>query len=157
MKQITEIKQLYSGQQKTYPCRLIQLDNGFGIVQHILEQDYKLDKLTLNRGMASLGFFWEKRPYNVYQWYHKKSLIGSYFNISDQTRLTVEQFSWRDLYLDILIYPDYTYKVLDRHEVAQIKEKDLLSYIQKAEHNILTDYPRIIDEINVIINRYQLN
>ncbi len=135
-----EIKKLYSGQIKQYLCSLIHLDENFGILQYRLKKDYKVNDLCLPEGTISLGFFWHNRPYNIYQWYQNNELIATYFNISDHTRLSNNEFSWRDLILDILILPGMAVKILDEQELGIITDTSLLEYIDESQKNIRNNY-----------------
>ncbi|MFP4547231.1 MAG: DUF402 domain-containing protein [Fidelibacterota bacterium] len=154
--QCLEIKKLYSGQVKKYLCSLIHLDKNFGILQYRLNRDYKVDHLYLPEGTLSLGFFWQNRPYNIYQWYQGDELTATYFNISDHTRLDSNEFSWRDLILDILIVPGMDVKILDEQELKIISDKNLLNYIVESRKNILNNYEEIIMSIDKIVNRLKL-
>ena len=153
-----EIKKLFQGPKIKFECELLHLHNRFGILKYTLDKDCQVDNINLKKGIESLGYFWESRPYNIYQWYDKNNgLIASYFNISDKTKLKVEEFYWRDLKLDILVHNDNSLIILDKEELNIINEPEILRYIQNAEKKILRDYKKIIAEINVIVKCYQLN
>ncbi|MBN2279937.1 MAG: DUF402 domain-containing protein [Candidatus Marinimicrobia bacterium] len=150
MNKCLEIKKLYNGPDRHYICDLLHLENQFGILKFVLDKEYQVDKLILPKGSVSLGFFWENRPYNIYQWYIGDHPVASYFNISDSTTLTREQFIWRDLFLDILVHSDNHLKILDEKELTVIKNPDVRKYIEKARELIMAKRHEILNEINSI-------
>ena len=151
-----EIKKLYSGLERQYLCDLIYLEKPFGILQFILDKDYHVGNLFLPKGTISLGFFWENRPYNIYQWFDKEILIASYFNISDSTQLFPNKFVWRDLILDILITANSSYKILDEDELEIIKDKEIMQYIRQSKLQIIQDYKMIIKDLDNFTHKHLL-
>ena len=147
MNKCLEIKKLYNGLEHQYLCDLLYLKNDFGILQFILDKDYYVDNLFLPKGTVSLGYFWENRPYNVYQWFDNDKLIASYFNISDSTQLSKEKFIWRDLILDILVLANLQYTILDREELDIIDQPEIHVYIDQTKSLIIKNYNSIINEL----------
>ena len=156
-KKCLEVKQLYKGSEKKFECQLIYLKNRFGILKFLLDKNYKVGNLILPKNSISLGYFWENRPYNIYQWFYRGKLLASYFNISDKTRLSRDTFFWRDLILDILVTPTNKVEVLDRDELKIVTDLHLLKYIKETEDLILKDFEKIINKLNIMVEDYQLN
>ena len=151
-----EIKKLYNGMDRQFLCDRKYLEESFGILQFILDKDYYVEDLFFPKNTISLGFYWENRPYNIYQWFDNNKLIASYFNISDSTRLSSSKFIWRDLVLDILVPVNSNYKILDQDELKAIKDKEILNYIHQAQLQIIQDHKMIIQELDDFTNRLQL-
>lgn len=150
--QCFEVKKYYNGSEKKFLCQRLHLKNGFGVLKYLLEKDYQVDDLQLSKGSVSLGFFWEGRNYNIYQWMNGNEVLATYFNISDNTTLSRNQFCWRDLILDILIKPGNDIKILDEKELEIVKNPAILQIIERTRDHILQNYKKIMDEIAEIRN-----
>lgn len=150
MKQCFEVKKLYDGSERKFSCQLLFLKNGFGILKYIMEKDYQLEDIFLTKGTISLGFFWENRNYNIYQWFNGNDLLATYFNISEATTLSEDFFTWKDLILDILITSQGGIHVLDENELNIITNPLVLKKIEITKQEILRNYQNIINEINAI-------
>jgi len=133
-----------------FDCTLLYLDarRQRGILHYLIPKNIQVDALCLLKDWQTYAFYWQERPYTLYQWFdYKKCLVGSYFNIADQVRLTPSCFRWRDLVLDILIYPDDTVKILDEDELRQAAVPNkLLNIISRSRSTIIKDHVKIIDQ-----------
>ena len=151
--QCFEVKKYYDGSERKFPCQLLILENGFGIIKYVMENDFQLEHILLPKGTISLGFFWENRNYNVYQWYSGIKPIARYFNISDFPHLTKEKFIWTDWIIDILVDGNNEIKILDEDELASIKNNRILTTIERTKKEILQNLDKIITEIDSIVDQ----
>jgi len=112
----------------------VHLEMGLGVLHYQFQQRWKVDELVLEPSMYTYAFYWSDRPCNLYLWYDKGGgYKGAYFNIVDQADLTSAQFAYRDLFVDLLVYPDGRQVFLDRHELPVDFPRELRSYVKEAE------------------------
>jgi len=133
-----------------FDCTLLYLDarRQRGILHYLVPKNTNVGALCLLKDWRTYAFYWQERPYTLYQWFDAENcLVGSYFNIADHVRLTSSCFRWRDLVLDILIYPDDTVKILDEDELRQAAVSNrLLNFISRSCSTIIKDHAKIIDQ-----------
>ncbi len=67
-RRIVEQKETLAGERRRFSCNLLALAPGEAVILYVLRRAGRVDGLALPRGMRSLGYFWEARPYNAYHW-----------------------------------------------------------------------------------------
>ena len=144
---IVEIKTTLAGERKEFNCELLQRAKGEVAVIYRMPRDVQLEDLLLPKNSISIGYFWEDRPYNVYHWIDDQcQTLALYFNICDNTRISADQVTWRDLTVDVLITPDLRCRVLDEDELPDDLDHDLRTYIETACNALCVDPERLLFE-----------
>lgn len=134
---ITEIKSTLDGKQHTFDCELVHHETGEAVIAYRMPRDLMLEDIALRKGTLSLGYFWERRPYNVYHWIDDAlDTVALYFNIADNTRIGSREIEWRDLSVDVLINPAGECRVLDEDELPVDLDAGLLAYIHSARDEL---------------------
>ncbi|HUJ17947.1 MAG TPA: DUF402 domain-containing protein [Nitrospirota bacterium] len=146
-----EKKITLSGATHRFSCELLRLDGGFGVLRYVIERPYDVSGTQLFPGDVTYALYWTDRPYTLYVWRFGGSKAAYYFNIADSVSLRPEEFSWRDLAVDVLIDADGNVRVLDENEVPDDTPLPLRSCIEAAKANILAEHERIIREANAIL------
>jgi hypothetical protein len=141
-----EMKITLFGETTTYPCELVSLKNGVGILRYVIDREYDVHGVKLLPGDETIALYWEDRPYTLYIWRRQAAQdTAYYFNIADRISLTPQEFIWRDLAVDILV--DHAgVHVLDEDELPPALDAGLLRSIREAQAHILANHPRIIKE-----------
>jgi protein associated with RNAse G/E len=103
-------------------------------------EDTPLDKIILRKGDKFIETYFTDQWFNIYEIQDKfsESIKAWYCNISYPAVFTNETITFRDLALDLLVYPDGTSKTLDLDEFNslpipdEIRSKALqsLAYLQ---------------------------
>jgi hypothetical protein len=142
-----ETKITLSGETKTYPCELISLNNGAGILRYIIDREYDVHGVKISPGDETIALYWEDRPYTLYIWRGQAAQdTAYYFNIADRISLTPREFIWRDLVVDILV-DNRGVHVLDEDELPPSLDAGLIRSIREAQAHVLANHPRIIKEV----------
>lgn len=129
-----EVKYHYSGKVWHGDCGRVHLEQGMAVLKYYFLSEWKVEDLHLGPPMYTYAFYWEDRPYNLYLWYRADgSLDAAYFNVVDSVKLSRGQVEYRDLIVDVLLYPDGSRTVLDRHELTDDMPGELLEYIEAAQ------------------------
>jgi predicted RNA-binding protein associated with RNAse of E/G family len=155
MRSCIEKKQLLSGAESTYKCELVALHNDFGILKYLLDRQQQVGNLVLQPGTVSYGFYWPGKPYVLYKWLNEDgNVMGDYLNVADSVILSVQEFSWRDLIVDVLILPTKQAEILDEDEVPESLDQELKGYIESVKQFLLQNYRGIISEASGMLDRY---
>ncbi len=159
-----ERKRYLSGGEATFECELVALEPGFGILKYVLDREFlvlparasgQVHGLALRPGHVTHAFYWTDRPYNLYWWVDERGqTLGHYFNLADSVVLSRDEFSWRDLIVDVLVLPDGQALVIDEDQVPAGLDQRLQALIQTSKCIVLRDYPAIADEATTLLARY---
>lgn len=135
--QCREVKYHYNGKVSEAECGRVFLEEGMAVMKYYFRTEWKVDELHLGPPMYTFAFYWEDSPYNLYLWYRADgSLDAAYFNVVDSVKLGRGQVEYRDLIVDVLLYPEGSWTVLDRHELTDDMPVDLLEYIEAAQAEV---------------------
>lgn len=141
-----EVKFFYNGKSAEAECGLVHLESGLGVLEYYFDRRWRVDELVLGPPMYTHAFYWTDRPYNVYLWYDGEgSFTAAYFNIADQVKLSPKRMEYRDLYVDLLMYPDGRQVLLDKHELPADFPRELRRYIEEAENRLQSEAGRTVD------------
>lgn len=138
---ITEIKTTLDGREKRFDCELLSLAPPREcVVIYRLPAEVEVEDLLLPAGTVSLGYFWQQKPFNLYQWVDDNAdTLALYFNICDNTRIHEDRVAWRDLCVDVLLTPDLRCRVLDEEELPDDIDPALRAYIDSARDHLGAD------------------
>jgi predicted RNA-binding protein associated with RNAse of E/G family len=143
-----EQKFLLCGECHEYRCELVHFTSAFGILRYIIDREYRIGRITLKPGEATLAFYWTYRPYTLYTWRHSSAGPGLYyFNIADRVSLSPTRFAWRDLVVDILVSENELPHILDEKDLPSNLNSELFDYIELSKQHILMHYRRTIEEV----------
>ncbi len=117
---ITVLKLNHLGQQVfTYSGEVLHRDSTKLILEARFGIEYiMVDEIELRRGDRFVETYYTDRWYNLYEIRDRDDdhFKGWYCNISHPAVFTDDTVSFRDLALDLLVYPDGRQLVLDREE-----------------------------------------
>lgn len=117
-------------------------------MKYITERAYQVGTIYLPAGTISFGFYFEDEPFVLYRWFSPEgNYLGDYFSVADEIKITEEEFSWRDLFVDVLIHPEGKAEVLDENEVSENLKESFQAYIRNAKERVLRSYPLILEKV----------
>ena len=152
---VTERKQKADGTWREYGCELLHLEPGLAVVEFRMQQGGAIfgTPIEVPPGSVSHGWFWTRRPYNVYRMRRADgTLIAHRFDAVADVRLSPETVEYRDLVLDWWVMPDNTLIEEDRDEfdelvaAGKLSAKDLAA-AGAAERAVFSRYRHIIDGV----------
>jgi predicted RNA-binding protein associated with RNAse of E/G family len=124
MTNITVIKQDHTGEETwRYLGNLIsRQDYEIKIEAFFDREDTQLDEIILIRGDQFLETYYSDRWYNIFEIKDKQNgkLKCWYCNIGYPAVITDDLIAYRDLALDLLVYPDGRQLVLDEDEFSAL-------------------------------------
>ena len=155
MKFCKEKKRFLSGMEVTYNCELVTLCDQFGILKYVVDRPYQVGSLTLEPDTVSYGFYWPDRPYILYKWFNGNGhAVGDYFSLADSVVLSAQEFSWRDLAVDILALPTGQIEVLDEDEIPESLDEELRTSIESGKQMVLRKYRAVVVETSKMLSQY---
>lgn len=150
-----ETKTPLTGAAQQYICERLYLEDTFGILRYIIDKEYNVGGVRLIPGDVTIALYWTDRPYTLYIWQMSGIKDAAYyFNIADSIYLLPEEFSWRDLTVDILIDMAGTVHILDENQLPAHLPDGLQSYILAAKSHVLKCYRDIIAEAMFLVKKY---
>jgi predicted RNA-binding protein associated with RNAse of E/G family len=146
--EITEVKETLAGARHTFRCGVIARRPGEVVVLFVSVAPRRVENVDLPAGTVTFGYFWTARPYNVYHWMSPAGVtLGLYVNIADGTDIAESVLSWRDLAVDLLVWPEGNVTVLDEHELPAGLDPALAARIQEATRAVVAAVPALRAEL----------
>ena len=113
-------------------------------------------------GSVSYGYFWARRPYNLYRWLDPQGkVIAHRFDAVADVRFGEDGLDYRDLILDWWALPDDTLLEEDRDELEDAIAAGAIAPADVARANeaarqVFSRYRHIIDEAVELERRWAI-
>jgi hypothetical protein len=161
---IVERKLKPDGTVREYGCTLVRLDAGLAVIEFVMEKGGSIygTPIEVPPGSVSHGYFWKRRPYNVYRMRRADgSLIAHRFDAVTDVRLAADAVEYRDLVLDWWVMADDTLIEEDRDEYDELIAAGKMTAADvarahEAERAIYSRYRHIIDDVAALERRLGL-
>jgi uncharacterized protein len=146
---VIERKIGYDGRVVEHRCRLLKAGVEDVVLFHKIEDAFTMKanqlSLTIPEGSYTLAYYWRDRAYNVYIWRDQRGeYLGSYFNIVMNTRINTEVVSFEDLIIDVLVFADGKFSVLDEEELP-------VSLVEFEGGYVLEELQLLVDKVKDIL------
>ncbi len=116
----------------SYQGRLLRrTDTSLSLEAYFNRDEVVVDELAFRRGDRMVESFYSDRWYNIFAVYAAEDdhLKAWYCNIARPARIHARHIFQEDLALDLIVYPDHRWRVMDRTEFKALdlapKERDL--------------------------------
>ncbi|MEO8541648.1 MAG: DUF402 domain-containing protein [bacterium] len=157
-----ERKRKADGTVHDYETELIHRDKTVVIVKFEMTRAGGPPRLpvVVPAGSVSYGYFWPKRPYNVYRWFAPDgSLIAHRFDAVTDVRISDSSVEYRDLILDWWAFPDGSLIEEDHDELDEAAAAKTISdadqrIASESARQIFSRYRHIIDEVVELERRW---
>lgn len=162
---VIERKLKPDGSIREYVCELVRLEPSLAVVRFRMERGGEIfgTPITVPPGSISYGWFWRRRPYNLYRMHTRQGdLIAHRFDVVADVSLSPELIEYRDLVVDWWITPDDTIIEEDRDELAELEQAGKLrpadlETIAEATRQVYSRYRHIIDEVAFLERRFGID
>lgn len=152
---VVERKFKPDGTAREYACELVARRPGLLVVRFRLESGGAAfgAPIRIPPGSVSYGWFWARRPYNLYRMFGPDGLLVAHrFDAVAAVKLLAGAVEYRDLVLDWWVSPDDTILEEDRDELELLAANGLLSpddiaAANAAAHQVLSRYRHIIEDV----------
>lgn len=149
---IIERKIRYDATIVEYPCALLQADKKHAVLFHKIQESFSMvtdqTTLTIPVGSYTLAYYWEDRPYNLYTWRDKNGhYLGAYFNIVKNTSITDTLITFEDLIIDVLVFPNGDWSILDEEELPVALDQFEKGYVRQSLHLLTNGLDELLLQI----------
>jgi protein associated with RNAse G/E len=133
---------------RSWPAKLLRQEGSLIVLDAKFPNEVVHDLLgTIASGTHSLEYYWLDRWYNVFRFAHPNGQLRNYYcNVNVPPTLADDVLSYVDLDLDILVEPDFSYRVLDMEDFERnIEIYGYPAEVQANARQALDDLVRIIE------------
>lgn len=119
---ITVKSRKYDGTvRRSWNCELLEQTGSRLVFVGTFDRDVSHPDLgRINKGTVSYEYYWLDRWYNIFRFHEPSGTLRNFYcNINMPPQFSDGTLDYVDLDIDILVWPDYDYVVLDRDEYEQ--------------------------------------
>lgn len=112
----------YDGSEhRTWTAQLLRQEGSLLVLDATFEHEIKHDLLgTIAPGTRSIEYYWLDRWYNIFRFAKPNGELRSYYcNINVPPEFDGQLLSYVDLDVDILVEPDFSYRIVDLEDFKQ--------------------------------------
>lgn len=157
-----EVKVKPDGTELAYQTSLVHRETRLVIVRFLMQKGGGPPHIpvVVPAGSLSYGYFWARRPYNVYRWLSPDgTLIAHRFDAVTEVQIAGDEVRYRDLALDWWALPDGTLIEEDRDELEALAAAGALSAADveranEAARQVFSRYRHIIDEVVALERKF---
>jgi len=104
--------------RRSWECRLLEQTGSLLVFAGIFDDDLSHPELGLiRRGTISYEYYWLDRWYNIFRFHEPSGSLRNYYcNINLPPSYKKGVLDYVDLDIDVVVWDDFTYKVLDMDE-----------------------------------------
>jgi protein associated with RNAse G/E len=126
----------YDGSEhRRWPATILRQEGPLLVLDARFDEEIQHDLLgTIAVGTTSIEYYWLDRWYNVFRFSDPGGTLRNYYcNINVPPDFDGQVLSYVDLDMDILVEPDFSYRVLDLEEFEQNASR--YSYTNEVREN----------------------
>jgi protein associated with RNAse G/E len=132
---------------KCWKAELIEQDNSLLVFVGEFENEVKHSNLgVIRRGTISYEFYWLNRSYNIFRFHEPEGdLRNFYCNVNLPPTFENGVLDYIDLDVDILVWKDFRYEILDLDEFEENAEK--YNYSENLKQTVALSVKELISLI----------
>jgi protein associated with RNAse G/E len=133
---------------RTWTAELVRQDESLILLDAKFADEIVHDLLgTIAVGTHSLEYYWLNRWYNIFRFAEPDGKLRNYYcNVNQPPRFDGKTLSYVDLDLDILVEPDFSYRILDVEDFeANAKRYGYTPEVQTHARRALDDLVAMIE------------
>ena len=111
--------------RRSWTCRVVEQNGTLLVFEGVFDFDVSHSDLGfIRRGTVSYEYYWLDRWYNVFRFHEPEGDLRNYYcNINMPPVFENGVLDYVDLDLDVLVQPDFSYKILDREDFERNAER----------------------------------
>jgi uncharacterized protein len=106
----------YDGSEhRRWPARIARIDGPLLVLDAVFDEEIEHELLgTISVGTISTEYYWLDRWYNVFRFSDSEGRLKRFYcNLNQPPSFDGHVLSYIDLDIDVLVAPNFTYKILD--------------------------------------------
>jgi Protein of unknown function (DUF402) len=148
-----EVKRRLDGSVEEFDCELVHRTDS------VVAVSFRLPAAVgdIPKGSTTLGWFWARRPYNLYRFLGKDGdVVRHRFDVVDEVRIGEDRVEYLDLIVDVLVSPTGEVTIEDEDELKAAAERGRveagrLDGIERALTTVTRDWRRIVREALAVL------
>jgi hypothetical protein len=106
---------------KTWPAYILEQTQSLLVLEAAFPHTVNHPQIgVIEQGAVSIEYYWFDRWHNVFKFLDSAGSLRNYYcNINLPPQFANRTLTYVDLDLDVLIYPDFTFKILDEDEFME--------------------------------------
>lgn len=138
--------------RRTWHCELIDQSDPLIVLAGEFDRDVEHPGLgAIKRGTISYEYFWFDRWYNIFRFHEAGGALRNFYcNVAMPPTFENDTLDYVDLDIDILVWPDGRYEVVDRDDF----EQNALKY--SYPDDVRQRAEKSVDEMLAMIGRGEL-
>jgi len=135
--------------RRSWTCSFIEQKETLLVFEGVFDFDVSHANLGfIRRGTVSYEYYWLDRWYNVFRFHEPEGGLRNYYcNINMPPVFENGVLDYVDLDLDVLVWPDFKYQILDREDFEQNAKR--FTYSDEIRVNVnaaMNDVIRLIEK-----------
>lgn len=129
-------------EHRSWEATLVQQLDSLIILEGVFEGEVEHHLMgRITSGTSSVEYYWRDRYYNVFRLTEKSGKFRSFYcNISTPAELSNGVLTYVDLDIDVLVEPDFSYRVIDLDDFeANVTAQGYSEEIQNQAHEALAE------------------
>ena len=138
----------YDGSEhRRWPARIAKTQGPLLFLDAVYDEEIEHDLLgTISSGTISTEYYWLDRCYNVFRFSDSHGRLKNFYcNVNQPPSFDGYVLSYIDLDIDVLVAPDFTYRILDVEDF----EENAKRYAYPA--NVQANARRALEELTALI------
>ncbi|MBK8467095.1 MAG: DUF402 domain-containing protein [Chloracidobacterium sp.] len=134
--------------RRTWQCELIEQNDSLIVLVGEFDHDVEHTSLgSIRKGTISYEYFWFDRWYNIFRFHEPDGTLRNYYcNVTMPPTLEDGVLDYVDLDIDIIIWPDFGFDVVDQVDfVTNALKYDYPEEIHKKTGDSITEVLSLID------------
>src|SRR2546423_4918181 len=134
---------------RSWRAELVRQDGSLLVLDAMFEAEVRHQLMgTIARGTFSLEYYWLDRWYNIFRFINPDGELRNYScNVNMPPTLDGEGLSYIDLDIDVLVEPDFSYKVLDQDEFEENAERyNYPEHVRRNARQAVTELIELIED-----------
>jgi protein associated with RNAse G/E len=105
---------------RQWEASLVRQVGSLVVVEGVFEAEIRHAQLgTIAAGTLSTEYYWTDRWYSIFRFREPKGALRNYYcNINQPVKFDGHILTFTDLDIDVLVAPDFSYRILDEEEFA---------------------------------------
>lgn len=142
---------------REWQAKLVAQDDSLIIVEGVFVEEIRHPQLgTIAKGTLSTEYYWTYRCYSVFRFLQPSGELRNYYcNINLPAEFDGRILTFIDLDIDVLVAPDFSYRVLDEEEfVANAALYDYPEDVRQAVPHALAELIGFIERRDYPFDRH---
>jgi uncharacterized protein len=105
-------------EHRRWTAKLLRQEGSLIVLDAIFDREIQHDLLgTIHEGTISIEYYWLDRWYNVFRFLDARGSVRNFYcNVNQPPQFDGEVLSYVDLDIDVLVEPDFSFRILDLDE-----------------------------------------